>query len=218
MCKFCTILFPEADLMAYVIRSGRKALKMQSLWKADLFFQSWGNLSFSGLSPSANFFQRLTDPKMSLSKFLEKQRLFSFLDALGNVSNARTESGKLQPLVLSNKSRGKLVGIDRLQLIKWLPEFIHKGKSLDASPQRSSQKINGGGHIGYIRKPQKEIKFRLCDFSLLLQNLEQKIMFLKITIWINSRFGLVFRTQSDMLLDYLIVWVHFNKPIGSQII
>lgn len=43
---------------------------MHSFWREVLFFHSWGNFSFSGHSLSTNFFQRLADPSMSRSKFL----------------------------------------------------------------------------------------------------------------------------------------------------
>lgn len=57
-------------LTAYVMRSGLRALIMHSLWREDLFFHSCGNFSFSGHSDSTNFFQRLAEPSMSRSRFL----------------------------------------------------------------------------------------------------------------------------------------------------
>lgn len=57
-------------LTAYVMRSGLRALIMHSLWSELLFFHSWGNFSFSGHSDSTNFFQRLAEPSMSRSRFL----------------------------------------------------------------------------------------------------------------------------------------------------
>lgn len=52
------------------MRSGRMALIMHSRCRADLFFQSWGNFSFSGHSDSTNFFHRFADPSISRSRFL----------------------------------------------------------------------------------------------------------------------------------------------------
>lgn len=43
---------------------------MHSFCRADLFFHSLGNTSFSGTSDSTNFFHRFAEPSMSLSKFL----------------------------------------------------------------------------------------------------------------------------------------------------
>lgn len=53
---------------AYVIRSGRMALIIHSFCKADLFFHSCGNFSFSGHSDSTYFFHLLAEPSMSRSK------------------------------------------------------------------------------------------------------------------------------------------------------
>lgn len=52
------------------MRSGLRALIMHSLWSEVLFFHSWGNISFSGHSDSTSFFQRLAEPSMSRSRFL----------------------------------------------------------------------------------------------------------------------------------------------------
>lgn len=52
------------------MRSGLRALIMQSFWSEVLFFHSWGNISFSGHSDSTSFFQRLAEPSMSRSRFL----------------------------------------------------------------------------------------------------------------------------------------------------
>jgi hypothetical protein len=57
---------------AYVMRSGRNALIMQSFCSGVLFFHSWGNFSFSGHSDSTSFFQRLGEHSMSRSKFLQQ--------------------------------------------------------------------------------------------------------------------------------------------------
>lgn len=43
---------------------------MHSFCSAVLFFHSLGNTSFSGTSDSTNFFHRLAEPSMSLSRFL----------------------------------------------------------------------------------------------------------------------------------------------------
>lgn len=61
---------PASHLTAYVMRSGLRALIMHSLWSEVLFFHSCGNFSFSGHSDSTNFFQRLAEPSMSRSRFL----------------------------------------------------------------------------------------------------------------------------------------------------
>lgn len=61
---------PISYLTAYVIRSGLRALIMHSLWSEVLFFHSCGNFSFSGHPDSTNFFQRLAEPSMSRSRFL----------------------------------------------------------------------------------------------------------------------------------------------------
>lgn len=62
--------YPTSHLTAYVIRSGLRALIMHSLCSEVLFFHSCGNFSFSGHSDSTNFFQRLAEPSMSRSRFL----------------------------------------------------------------------------------------------------------------------------------------------------
>ncbi len=59
-----------SHLTAYVMRSGLRALIMHSLCSEVLFFHSCGNFSFSGHSDSTNFFQRLAEPSMSRSRFL----------------------------------------------------------------------------------------------------------------------------------------------------
>lgn len=55
-------------MTAYIILSGRKALIIQSLCKAVLFFHSVGNFSRSGHSHSTSFFHRLGELSISLSK------------------------------------------------------------------------------------------------------------------------------------------------------
>lgn len=79
-CRTALILYRSANrvwaltlaphLTAYVMRSGLRALIMHSLWSEVLFFHSWGNISFSGHSDSTSFFQRLAEPSMSRSRFL----------------------------------------------------------------------------------------------------------------------------------------------------
>ena len=76
--SYIVILNPiVTHIMAYVILSGLRALIMHSFCNKVLFFHSPGNFSFSGVSLSTNFFQRLADPSMSLSRFLN----WSMLDA-----------------------------------------------------------------------------------------------------------------------------------------
>ena len=62
-------------LIAYIIRSGLKALNIHNFCSDVLFFHSCGNFSFSGHSLSMNFFQRLAEPSMSRSRLRNSSML-----------------------------------------------------------------------------------------------------------------------------------------------
>lgn len=90
--------------IAYVIRSGLRALIIQRRCSAVLFFHSCGNFSFSGHSDSTSFFHRFACVSISRSK-LRKSSLEAKLQMPPHAVFDRKSTGEVTWGLMGNRSK-----------------------------------------------------------------------------------------------------------------